>query len=169
MAQTSSKAELIAFLTARGPDLLQSRGGTPTLTQHDVAAMFRHLSDKEQSLLLAKYALDTTARHKSWAYLYKEISNRKWNRAENLATVLLNEFLSDLICRTCGGIGKVLAESKIVECNTCGGMGRRSWSNREVARQLNLKGKLQSPVKERVEWIRKHLRMTEQGALERLK
>ena len=49
MAPTSSKAELISFLTARGPDLLQSRGGIPTLTQHDVAAMFRHLSDKEQA------------------------------------------------------------------------------------------------------------------------
>lgn len=164
----TSKAELIAFLTARGPNLEVAPGGVPSLTQHDVAAMFRTLSKREQALLYAKYALDKPSRNLSWAYLYKEIESRKWNRAEDLATVLLNEYLSDLICRTCGGIGRVLASSKIVGCDACSGVGRRNWSNREIARQLNLKSKLQSPLKERVEWIRKHLRMIEMGALGRL-
>ena len=175
-----SKAESLAMLTTHGVNPLNVPGGHSDFSPLDIAAAMSRLDDREYSLLAAKYMLDKTAKHKSWAYWFAAIMDQKefmlWNleqsKTEKLATATLDEFLGGLNCKTCKGVGSISSDQKMIVCGSCNGIGRRHLSNREMARRLELPNDRRLEREgyvEIIEWCREILRIWEANALAKMR
>lgn len=129
----SDPLELLAMLTAHGPDMLaRGRGGIPELTPLDVAAALgmAHLSRVESLLLLAKYTQDISQVRPlalAWYLHVVDIAYRDaWEiergvpRLLRLALWTLRPALLEMRCESCGGPG--LHHNQRV-CATCSGTG----------------------------------------------
>lgn len=164
-------AELLAMLTCRSTDVLSSGGGgKPTLTQQDVAAMMAGLAYEEAELVRVKYCDEP--RHRLWRWWFQELMRQGWSegngRVEKLSIVTLEECIKPRVCGACKGVAKLQIDNRWLDCEACDGLGRFHLYEREVARLLGLKGSLQAPWLERLDFCRKWLARIEYGALEKM-
>jgi len=165
----TDRRELLAMLTAHGIDPTKVHGGTPNLTQMDVAAMMSRLTLCESALLRAKYANDYSVNlYDMWQ---STILAQEWDATDQqiatLCEVTLSEHIGEPRCRSCNGTKGRIINSKWQECPNCKGRGYKAVSDREIARRLD-KQRLQEPWVTRLAWCRDYLRITEESAVKKL-
>lgn len=174
----SREAELLALLTPHGIEIGRPFGGISNLSALDVAAALAMggAEGHESALLLTKYCHDAQQSHVLWGYWGPTVINHarrnwKWEKGQmqKLARITLQDAVEAHTCRTCGGTGVGIANSKMIDCKSCGGGGRMYFGDREMARQLGVgRHVYRSTWLERVEWCRRVLGAWEAGGLSAL-
>ncbi len=167
----SNRAESLAMLTAHGINPLNVPGGHSDFSPLDLAAGMSRLSDCEYSLLAAKYLLDKTAKHKTWAYWFAFLVDTKiemsWDvpqgSIEKLATETLNEHIDEPRCKPCGGNKGSVENNKWEVCEACDGRGFRAMTDKGVCRKIKVKYSKEWVA--RLSWCRAQLALWESNAL----
>lgn len=162
--------ELLALLTAHGIDPAKVHGGTPSITQMDVAGMMARLTDWESALLRTKYCLEDMS--EAWAYWFEQLMARGWSegdgRVERLATLTLGDYAREQKCRACRGVCSIEHNNKVIVCEDCGGIGHVPRTDRTIARALDL-ATLRDPWKGRYGWCMRKLARVEADAIAKMR
>lgn len=158
------------MLTARGIDPLKPMGGIPEITQADVATCLRACDKAETALIMAKYAGGDKSSFRP--YWLRHVFSQPWFLSdeviERIADLALEEHLTGLICKACGGVGAVKNDALSVVCESCQGLGRKHWSGRSMAKHVGV-SRLNQKQNDLLEWCRRHLRLWEMRAVSKMK
>jgi hypothetical protein len=166
------KRELLAMLSVHGVDLLNARGGKPTITAQDIAAMMAECSPCESELLRTKYCGDSI--HETWAYWFIHLMKQKWRTKKPgsiyaLSKITLAEHVSDNRCGMCQGTRGWYVGSKYQGCPACVGAGVIYLSKREISSRMGFDGGLKEPWISRLSWARRELASWELRALSNMR
>lgn len=146
--------ELLALLNGKGVQYEMGRGGLPKVTGLDVAGALAGLPDHIQryAYLLAGAALrpaDTRrVGNKLKGQVLSDLIESKvvpktdtiHKIAEGIAScALVQRLKSKGECTTCHGVGKVRADTRLVECGRCSGKGQAVYTLAERVEMVGLR------------------------------
>lgn len=161
--------ELLALLTAHGIEPGKVHGGTPSITQMDVAGMMARCAPCESALLRAKYCGESI--HDAWAYWFEHLKAQKWKtkagQVDTLSKISLLEHVSDNRCGLCSGTQGWFVGNSYQTCPLCEGSGVQFLKPSEIASRLGVERL--GIWADRLGWCRKELIRWEHGALEKFR
>ena len=147
-----SPGELLAKVTARAVPLEHFASGHGRLTHDDILHALGLVSHNGATLLIrVKYCHQTEllsdldlffwhavvnkAIEQQWPYPRKMVGKEFFR---NMGRLALSENIQPGICLECGGTGKQIADSKLIDCPPCRGSGKSSHPDSARARLLDM-------------------------------
>lgn len=122
----------------------------------DVEWLIAGLPAHQEHLIRARYQHDVASKSKAWSWLFARAMGEGWSQnappgtVERLAMLALaywlgwsfddhgKKILSAHICRTCEGVGELIAEAKVIVCMSCDGSGRIELGPYTIQRQIGI-------------------------------
>jgi hypothetical protein len=161
--------EKLALLTTHGIQIGKPFGGTPALTQMDVAGMMSRCEPCEVAILRAMYCQELIEFYRGRDFFYAHCKRQGWGdyvKTRTIAETTYQEHVLSPRCKACNGTKGLVINSQWVNCERCDGKGYSALGDRALGRLMGM-SRLQEPWVGRVAWARSQLNKWEVEALQK--